>query len=56
MLIDARFLRSLGLPTFGISPINNTPTLLHSDDEFVYESVFLKGITFYETLIKHLAE
>ncbi|KAI8054103.1 hypothetical protein BDF22DRAFT_682981 [Syncephalis plumigaleata] len=53
---DARYLRTLGLPAIGISPINNTPILLHSDDEFVYESVFLKGITFYEVLIKHLVE
>ncbi|RKP27803.1 aminoacylase-1-like protein [Syncephalis pseudoplumigaleata] len=53
---DARFLRKQGLTAFGISPINNTPILLHSDDEFVYESVYLRGITFYETLIRHLAE
>ncbi|KAI9598101.1 aminoacylase-1A-like protein [Syncephalis fuscata] len=52
---DARFLRKLGLPAFGISPIRNTPILLHSDDEFMYESVYLEGIVFYKNLIKNLA-
>lgn len=45
----------IGLPAFGFSPINNTPILLHDHDEFLEESVFLKGITIYEAIIASLA-
>lgn len=30
---DARFMRRLGIPTFGFSPMKNTPILLHDHNE-----------------------
>lgn len=30
---DARFMRSLGIPVFGFSPMKNTPILLHDHNE-----------------------
>ncbi|KAI9598111.1 aminoacylase-1A-like protein [Syncephalis fuscata] len=53
---DARFVRGTGLIAFGISPMRNTPILLHDHDEFVYESGYLEGVTFYQNLLKDLAE
>lgn len=32
---DARFLRQLGIPTFGFSPMKNTPILLHDHNEVI---------------------
>ncbi|WCJ44622.1 Peptidase M20/M25/M40 family protein [Euphorbia peplus] len=48
---DARYLRQLGIPAFGFSPMTNTPILLHEHNEFLEESVFLKGIEVYEHII-----
>ncbi|XP_051172765.1 aminoacylase-1-like [Leptopilina boulardi] len=41
---DARFLRELGIPAFGFTPINNSPILLHENDERLNKDIFLKGI------------
>ncbi len=52
---DGRYLRQIGIPCFGFSPMNNTPVLLHDHNEFVGRETYLRGITIYETLITHLA-
>ncbi|CAL8088924.1 unnamed protein product [Orchesella dallaii] len=52
---DIRYVRQQGIPAFGFSPINNTPVLLHANDEFLNESVFLRGIEIYEMIIWNLA-
>ncbi|KAG8332226.1 adenylate cyclase [Homalodisca vitripennis] len=52
---DSRFLRKVGISAFGFSPMNNTPTLLHDNDEFLNEKVFLRGIDIYYGIIKSLA-
>lgn len=52
---DSRFLRKLGLPAIGFSPMNNTPILLHDHDEFLNEKVFLHGIEIYCELLTALA-
>eukprot|EP01111_Echinosteliopsis_oligospora_P009507 TRINITY_DN279_c1_g1_i1.p1 TRINITY_DN279_c1_g1~~TRINITY_DN279_c1_g1_i1.p1 ORF type:complete len:423 (-),score=128.14 TRINITY_DN279_c1_g1_i1:76-1344(-) len=52
---DSRYIRTLGIPAFGFSPINNTPILLHDHNEFLNEHVFLRGIAIYCTLISELA-
>ena len=51
---DIRYLRDIGIPALGFSPINNTPVLLHDNDEFLNEKTFLKGIKIYEALIPRL--
>lgn len=41
---DSRFLRALGIPAFGFSPLANSPVLLHEHNEYVDKKVFLDGI------------
>ncbi|OAY58248.1 aminoacylase-1 [Manihot esculenta] len=52
---DARFIRQLGIPVFGFSPMTNTPILLHDHNEFLEDTVFLKGIEVYEHIISSLS-
>ncbi|VDM61998.1 unnamed protein product [Angiostrongylus costaricensis] len=52
---DSRFVRELGYRSIGFSPIIDTPSLLHDHNEFLNESVFLRGVKIYETLIDNLA-
>lgn len=51
---DARFMRDEGLPVLGFTPINMTPPLLHSSNEFVYRKQFLQNIDLMTRLIKHM--
>ncbi|KAH0714695.1 hypothetical protein KY284_007600 [Solanum tuberosum] len=52
---DARFMRRLGIPTFGFSPMKNTPILLHDHNENLKDTVYLEGIKVYECIIKSLS-
>ncbi|KAK4878818.1 hypothetical protein RN001_011324 [Aquatica leii] len=52
---DARFLRVLGIPTFGFSPSRNTPKRSHNDNEYLNINVFLDGITIYKDIIAGIA-
>ncbi|KAJ3010917.1 adenylate cyclase [Thoreauomyces humboldtii] len=52
---DSRFIREIGIPAFGISPMRNTPVLLHDHDEYLNETVFLEGVDFYVDLLPALA-
>ncbi|MBN3285127.1 ACY1A protein, partial [Polyodon spathula] len=52
---DSRFIRAVGLPAIGFSPMNRTPILLHDHNEFLNERVFLHGIEIYCSLIPALA-
>ncbi|RZS04406.1 hypothetical protein BHM03_00034732, partial [Ensete ventricosum] len=52
---DARFMRQMGIPSLGFSPMANTPILLHDHNEFLMDSVFLKGIKVYEHVISALS-
>lgn len=51
---DSSYLREIGIPCLGFSPINNTPILLHDHDEFLNTSVFLRGIEIYSKIIEKL--
>ena len=51
---DSRFIRALGVPAFGFSPMANTPILLHEHNEYIDEGVFLEGVDVYVTLIEAL--
>lgn len=53
--IDARFFRSVGVPTYGISPMRQTPVLLHDHNECLRETIFLEGIEFYKALLDKMA-
>uniref|UniRef100_A0A8C2WYL9 N-acyl-aliphatic-L-amino acid amidohydrolase n=1 Tax=Cyclopterus lumpus TaxID=8103 RepID=A0A8C2WYL9_CYCLU len=52
---DSRFIRAVGIPAIGFSPMNRTPILLHDHNEYLNERVFLKGISVFERLISALA-
>lgn len=52
---DSRFLRAVGVPAFGFSPIRNSPILLHENDEYLDASVFLEGCDVYVKLFYKLA-
>ena len=52
---DSRYLRELGIPAFGFSPMPFTPVLLHDHDEFLNARVFLDGIEKFIGLIEGLA-
>nr|BAN21243.1 aminoacylase, putative [Riptortus pedestris] len=52
---DSRFVRAMGIPAFGFSPMNKTPVLLHDHDEYLSESTFLTGLEIYTKLIPALA-
>ncbi|XP_059144894.1 aminoacylase-1-like [Physella acuta] len=53
---DSRHFRKAGVNMLGFSPMNNTPILLHDNDEFLNEKVFLRGIKIYEEIIPALAD
>lgn len=53
---DSRFLRALGIPCFGFSPMRACPILLHEHDEYIPNSAFVEGIDVYVNLIPTLSE
>lgn len=53
---DSRYLREVGIPAIGFSPMPNTPTLLHDHNEFLNEATFLRGIDIFVDLIANLAD
>lgn len=52
---DSRYIRQVGIPALGFSPMNKTPVLLHDHDEFIQADVYLRGIEIYEKIITNLA-
>ncbi|ESQ30994.1 hypothetical protein EUTSA_v10012140mg [Eutrema salsugineum] len=52
---DARYIRALGIPLLGFSPMINTPILVHDHNEFLKDTVFMKGIEVYESVIGALS-
>jgi len=51
---DSRFIRLAGIPAYGISPIRLTDVLLHDNNEYLNEKIFIEGITFYYKLITNI--
>jgi len=51
---DSRFLRKVGVPAVGFSPMRNTTILLHEHNESVPKHVFLEGIDVYETIFRKM--
>ena len=52
---DSRYIRQVGIPALGFSPMNNTPVLLHDHDEFIKADTYLQGIEIYKKIIENLA-
>ncbi|XP_037732142.1 aminoacylase-1 [Drosophila subpulchrella] len=53
---DSYYLRRVGVPALGFSPINNTPMLLHNHDEYLRADTYLHGIQVYRKLIPAIAD
>nr|CAI5820087.1 unnamed protein product [Callosobruchus analis] len=53
---DSRYLREIGIPALGFSPINSTPILLHDNDEFLNRATFLRGINYYCDILRRLGD
>ncbi|KAF5289254.1 hypothetical protein FQA39_LY15184 [Lamprigera yunnana] len=52
---NSRYVREVGIPAIGFSPINNTPVLLHDNNEYINQKTFLQGIEIFYKLILELA-
>ena len=52
---DSRYIRHMGIPAYGFSPMKNTPILLHDHDEFLNKGVFVEGIYTFVSLIQSFA-
>lgn len=48
---DARYIRALGLPAFGFSPMNLTTIRLHDNDEYLAVETFVNGIKIYNKIL-----
>ena len=51
---DSRFLRAIGVKAFGFSPIRRSKIMLHENDEYLEEKVFLEGCDVYVVLMHTL--
>ena len=51
---DSRFLRVLGIRAFGFSPMRNCEIMLHENDEYIPERVFVEGVEVYVGIIQSL--
>lgn len=52
---DSRFVRKMGVPAFGFSPMRNIESLLHDHNEYLRRDTFLEGVAVYVDLIQELA-
>jgi aminoacylase len=52
---DGRYVRAHGIPAFGFSPMDCTPSLLHEHNERLNARIYLKGCEVYKKLLPALA-
>ncbi|KAF7829846.1 aminoacylase-1 [Senna tora] len=52
---DSKYLRRKGIPVLGFSPMTNTPILLHEHNEHLQDTVYMRGIKIYESVISSLS-
>ena len=55
-IVSLRLPSYVGIPAVGFSPMNHTPVLLHDHDEFLNETIFLKGIDIFVDIVSSLAD
>ena len=53
---DGRYLREIGIPVLGFSPMRLQPILLHDHDERLSADCYLDGVKVYEALIPALSD
>ena len=49
---DSRFIRQLGIPAIGFSPMAGTPILLHDHNEYLGKGAFLQGCAAYVRVVR----
>ncbi|XP_063697085.1 aminoacylase-1-like [Culicoides brevitarsis] len=49
---DSRYIRALGIPALGFTPINHTAIRLHDHNEYLGAETFLRGIQIMKNVIK----
>lgn len=52
---EAHWLRDIGIPVLGFTPINLTPPLLHSENEFIFKQKYLDNIQLMTRIVQHMA-
>ncbi|EDW42720.1 aminoacylase-1 [Drosophila sechellia] len=52
---DSRYIRAVGIPALGFSPMNNTPVLLHDHDESIQADIYLRGVQIFQKIISNVA-
>ena len=52
---DSAYIREVGIPALGFSPMPCTPVRLHDHNEFLNERTFLDGIEVFYNIIKEIA-
>ena len=52
---DSAYIREVGVPALGFSPMPGTPVRLHDHNEFLNEQTFLDGIGVFYNVIKDIA-
>lgn len=52
---DSRYIREVGIPALGFSPMPHTPVLLHDHNEFLNETIFIKGLDVVYDMVKEIA-
>ena len=52
---DSAYIREVGIPALGFSPMPNTEVRLHDHNEFLNERTFLDGIVVFYNIIKEIA-
>lgn len=45
----------MGVPTFGFTAINQTPILMHGDNEFLNKDILLEGVKIFMKIITEIA-
>ena len=53
---DSRYVRRVGVPAYGFSPMRNVPSLLHDHNEYLPRSTYLEGVAVYAAVIPALAD
>ncbi|KAL4099315.1 hypothetical protein PRIC1_007121 [Phytophthora ramorum] len=51
---DSRFLRKMGVPAIGFSPMKQTEILLHEHNESLSKETFLHGISVYVSVFQDM--
>ncbi|XP_051156857.1 aminoacylase-1-like isoform X2 [Leptopilina boulardi] len=52
---DSRYLRALGIPALGFTPLSNTTVTAHAHDEYINKNEFFKGIKILEQILLKVA-